>query len=69
MTGAEVISEARKLIGDVPVILATGYADMAAVERLAGKPRLLRKPFDIAQLGDAVSAMLEAAKDTDKAEV
>jgi signal transduction histidine kinase/ActR/RegA family two-component response regulator len=69
MTGAEVISEARKLIGDVPVILATGYADMAAVERLAGKPRLLRKPFDIAQLGDAVSAMLESAKDTDKAEV
>ena len=68
MTGAEVISEARKLIGDVPVILATGYADMAAVERLAGKPRLLRKPFDIAQLGDAVSAMLESAKDRDKAE-
>jgi hypothetical protein len=38
------------------------------VERLAGKPRLLRKPFDIAQLGDAVSAMLESAKDRDKAE-
>jgi signal transduction histidine kinase/CheY-like chemotaxis protein len=68
MTGAEVISEARKLIGDVPVILATGYADMAAVERLAGKPRLLRKPFDIAQLGDAVSSMLESARDKDKAE-
>ena len=68
MTGAEVISEARKMIGDVPVILATGYADMAAVERLAGKPRLLRKPFDIAQLGDAVSAMLESAKDRDRAE-
>jgi CheY-like chemotaxis protein len=63
MTGAEVISEARKLVGDIPVILATGYADMAAVERLAGKPRILRKPFDIAQLGDAVSGVLEAAKD------
>jgi signal transduction histidine kinase len=50
MTGAEVISEARKLVGDVPVILATGYADMAAVERLAGKPKILRKPFDIAAL-------------------
>jgi signal transduction histidine kinase/ActR/RegA family two-component response regulator len=63
MTGAEVISEARKLLGDVPVILATGYADMAAVERLAGKPKLLRKPFDIAQLGDAVSSVLEEARD------
>jgi hypothetical protein len=36
---------------------------MAAVERLAGKPRILRKPFDIAQLGDAVSSVLEEAKD------
>ena len=63
MTGAEVISEARKVVGDVPVILATGYADMAAVERLAGRPHILRKPFDIAQLGDAVSSALEAARE------
>ncbi len=63
MTGAEVISEARKLVGELPVILATGYADMAAVERLAGRPRILRKPFDIAQLGDAVSSVLEAARE------
>lgn len=63
MTGAEVISEARKIVGDVPVILATGYADMAAVERLAGRPRILRKPFDIAQLGDAVSSVLDATRE------
>lgn len=63
MTGAEVISEARKMVGEVPVILATGYADMAAVERLAGRPHILRKPFDIAQLGDAVSSVLEAARE------
>jgi signal transduction histidine kinase/CheY-like chemotaxis protein len=63
MTGAEVIAEARKLVGDVPVILATGYADMAAVERLAGRPRILRKPFDIAQLGDAVGTALDNARE------
>jgi signal transduction histidine kinase/ActR/RegA family two-component response regulator len=63
MTGAEVIAEARKVLGDVPVILATGYADMAAVERLAGKPRILRKPFDIAALGDAVSSVLDEARE------
>ncbi|MBC5765977.1 response regulator [Ramlibacter albus] len=61
MTGAEVISQARRLVGDLPVILATGYADMAAVERLAGKPTILRKPFDIAALGDAVNEVLEKA--------
>ena len=59
MTGAEVISKAREMVGDLPVILATGYADMAAVERLAGKPAILRKPFDINSLGAAVACALE----------
>jgi signal transduction histidine kinase/ActR/RegA family two-component response regulator len=61
MTGAEVISKARELVGDLPVILATGYADMAAVERLAGRPAILRKPFDINSLGAAVALALEGA--------
>jgi signal transduction histidine kinase/CheY-like chemotaxis protein len=61
MTGAEVIAKARTLLGDVPVILATGYADMAEVERLAGKPMILRKPFDINSLGEAVAGALEKA--------
>ena len=61
MTGAEVISKAREMVGDLPVILATGYADMAAVERLAGKPAILRKPFDINSLGAAVAFALEGA--------
>jgi DNA-binding NtrC family response regulator len=56
-----VISKARELVGDLPVILATGYADMAAVERLAGKPMVLRKPFDINSLGSAVANALRAA--------
>jgi signal transduction histidine kinase/ActR/RegA family two-component response regulator len=61
MTGAEVISKAREMVGDLPVILATGYADMAAVERLAGRPVVLRKPFDINALGSAVATVLRAA--------
>lgn len=63
MTGAEVIARVREREPDLPVILATGYADMAAVERLAGKPRVLRKPFDIAALGDAVEETLEASRE------
>jgi len=63
MTGAEVIARARQLVGDIPVILATGYADMAAVERLAGKPSILRKPFDIAALGDAVNEALDSSRE------
>ncbi len=63
MTGAEVISKARELVGELPVILATGYADMAAVERLAGKPAILRKPFDINALGAAVANALDSERD------
>ena len=63
MTGAEVICKAREMWGDLPVILATGYADMAAVERLAGKPAILRKPFDITTLGDAVAGALAGQDD------
>jgi CheY-like chemotaxis protein len=61
MTGAEVISQAREMVGEMPVILATGYADMAAVERLAGRPIVLRKPFDINSLGSAIATALRAA--------
>jgi signal transduction histidine kinase/ActR/RegA family two-component response regulator len=63
ITGAEVISLAREMYVELPVILATGYADMAAVERLAGKPVILRKPFDIKTLGDAVAAALDGARE------
>jgi signal transduction histidine kinase/ActR/RegA family two-component response regulator len=63
MTGAEVIARARELVGEVLVVLATGYADMAAVERLAGKPSILRKPFDISALGDAVKGALDSARE------
>ena len=63
MTGAEVISRAREMVGELPVILATGYADMAAVERLAGTPPILRKPFDINTLGDAVARVLDGMRE------
>jgi len=51
------------MVGDIPVIMATGYADMAAVERLAGKPVILRKPFDMNTLGEAVLSVLEHARE------
>jgi CheY-like chemotaxis protein len=66
MTGAEVISKAREMVGDLPVILATGYADMAAVERLAGRPTVLRKPFDINSLGSAVATALRAPNENER---
>jgi len=58
LNGAEVISRARELVGDIPVILATGYADMAEVGRVLGTHSILIKPFDISTLAAAVAQAL-----------
>ncbi|MET0540964.1 MAG: ATP-binding protein [Variovorax sp.] len=61
LNGAEVIARARQLVGDIPVVLATGYADMAEVGRVLGTQSILIKPFDISTLGSAVAKALPTA--------
>ncbi len=61
MTGAEVIARARAQVHDLPVIMATGYADMAEVGRVIGTQSILIKPFDIATLHHAVAQALPPA--------
>ncbi|RYF82178.1 MAG: response regulator [Comamonadaceae bacterium] len=63
MNGAEFIAQARQRIGDVPVVLATGYADMAEVGRVLGTQSILIKPFDIATLARAVRQALGGGAD------
>jgi signal transduction histidine kinase/ActR/RegA family two-component response regulator len=58
MNGGELIAHAREMYGDIPILLATGYADMKAVERLIGPQSVLAKPFDLDTLGKAVSTEL-----------
>ena len=65
LNGAEVIARARQLVGEIPVILATGYADMAEVGRVLGTQSILIKPFDIATLADAVAHALPTTAQVD----
>ncbi|MFY3382756.1 response regulator [Paracidovorax sp. MALMAid1276] len=58
MNGAEFIVAARALYPHIPVLVATGYADMAEVERLVGAQSILKKPFDLETLNAAVGAEL-----------
>jgi signal transduction histidine kinase/CheY-like chemotaxis protein len=58
MNGAEVVARARAMVGPLPVVLATGYADMAEVGRVLGTQSILTKPFDIATLSGAVAQAL-----------
>jgi CheY-like chemotaxis protein len=62
MDGAQTAEQLRRLLPRLPIILASGHADTAAVERvLGGSATVLRKPFDINALSDAVTRILAEA--------
>jgi CheY-like chemotaxis protein len=56
------VTEARRSLPALPIILATGYADMAAVDAVIDPERVLRKPFRIEDLNAAVRAALADAE-------
>ena len=61
MDGAQTAEGLRRLIPRLPIILASGHADTAAVERaLGGSATVLRKPFDIAVLSETMTRLLTA---------
>lgn len=59
MNGAELARAAQKKWSDLPILMVSGYADSAAVEAAIGPVQLLRKPFDLAELGSAVAEVLK----------
>ncbi len=62
MDGAETAEQLRRRLPNLPIILASGHADTAAVERvLGGAASVMRKPFDIAALSDEVTRILATA--------
>jgi signal transduction histidine kinase len=58
MNGVDVVTAARSHDPDLRIILATGYADMEAVDQVMDADRVLRKPFKIDELNAAVHAAL-----------
>jgi PAS domain S-box-containing protein len=58
MNGAELVAQATSRFPDLPVIIATGYADMDAVEKVIGSNFILRKPFRIDDLAESVRRAL-----------
>ena len=61
ITGAELVLQARRAFPDVPAIIATGYADMHAIEQVIGEDMVLRKPFQLAELAASVERALGQA--------
>ncbi|AME22907.1 hybrid sensor histidine kinase/response regulator [Burkholderia sp. PAMC 26561] len=61
MNGLEVISEVKRTHPQLPVILATGYADVDVSKERVDGYAVLRKPFQIGDLARTVKAALMAA--------
>ncbi|WP_077034942.1 response regulator [Pelomonas sp. KK5] len=54
MNGAELIGHVKASWPDLPIILATGYADMEKVGQVLGARSILKKPFRVETLAEAV---------------
>lgn len=59
MNGAEVARATREKQPGLRILMVSGYADSAAGDSTPGVARLLRKPFDLKELGSAVAEVLE----------
>jgi CheY-like chemotaxis protein len=66
MTGAELAQRTRKDFPGLPMIIATGYADMRAIEQVVGDDMVLRKPFQLAELAASVDLALQGHSGADK---
>jgi FixJ family two-component response regulator len=60
MNGLEVIEKAQKLRAGLPVILATGYADVDMSKHSQKHFTVLRKPFQLVELARTVRLGLSA---------
>lgn len=58
MTGAELVKRARSRYPDLPVIIATGYADLHAINAVTDSEMVLRKPFQLHDLAHKVQKAL-----------
>jgi two-component system, cell cycle sensor histidine kinase and response regulator CckA len=61
INGTELAAELRSRNPDLPVIFISGYADLETARRTTASPRdrFLAKPFKLADLFDAIEALLD----------
>jgi signal transduction histidine kinase/ActR/RegA family two-component response regulator len=59
MNGVEVARVAHRIAPDMPIVMATGYAEDGVATETDGIRQILRKPFQVDQLADALQAAVE----------
>ncbi len=58
MNGVELAKEIRGRRGDLPILLTSGYSEAAKQAAEAQGIRILRKPYQLAELSEALSGAM-----------
>jgi len=66
MSGEEALQEMRLIDARIPVVLSSGYSEVEAIGRFAGKgiAGFLQKPYTLTSLGEKVRKILREAEET-----
>ena len=59
MSGVELAKRARELVPDMPVLFASGYADLQAFGSQLSEETVVRKPYRLSELAARLEAMIE----------
>lgn len=62
MNGVELAREIHKRRGDLPILLTSGYSEAAKQAADAQGIKILRKPYELSELSEALSAIIEMSK-------
>jgi signal transduction histidine kinase len=59
MSGVELAKKARELVPEMPVLFASGYADLQAFGTQLSEETVVRKPYRLSELAARLEAMIE----------
>jgi CheY-like chemotaxis protein len=59
MNGVELAHRVRELVPDMPVLFATGYADLQVFGEKLNDESVVRKPYRLSELAARIEAMID----------
>ena len=62
MNGVELVRKARRLAPDMPILFASGYADLQAFAEDLAEETIVRKPYRLAELAARIDAVISGKR-------
>jgi CheY-like chemotaxis protein len=62
MSGVELAQRVRELVPEMPILFASGYADLQAFGEQLSEETVVRKPYRLAELAARIEAMIDQSR-------